>query len=229
MRVLLWWQQLNPKAQLVIAIIISYLLLLTLAWFVIKFLRRKPIAPLWLYLSYSSVLLPFLPFLDIARRPGWRRKWLIRSGLKEGQTFLEEGFGMGTSPLIAARIVGHKGTVYALDNEPFHVAILRFRAKLRGIRNTKVILSDARVTGLSDESVDVAFICDAFHEFPDKQGTLGELYRILRPGGTLSMWEESEGKMKKLLPVIQASSLFSVLEHDKAFCRFVRTPRPRFE
>ena len=78
MQVLLWWQQLDPKAQLVIAIIISYLLLLTLAWFVIKFLWRKPIAPLWLYLSYSSVLLLFWPFIEMARHSGWRRKWLIR-------------------------------------------------------------------------------------------------------------------------------------------------------
>lgn len=223
MQVLLWWQQLDPKAQLVITIIISYLLLLTLAWFIIKFFWRKPIAPLWLYLSYSSVALLFWPFVEMARHSGWRRKWLIRSDLKEGQTFLEEGFGMGSSPIMAARIVGRKGVVYALDNEPLHVAILWFRAKVRGVRNIKLILSDAKVTGLADESVDVVFICDAFHEFPDKQGTLKELYRILRPGGTLSMWEESEGKMKKLLPVIQSSGLFSVLEHDKKFCRFVKT------
>jgi len=217
------WQQLDPKAQLVIAIIISYLLLLTLTWFSIKFLWRKPIAPLWLYLIYSSVLLLFWPFIEIGRHSRWRRKWLIKSGVKEGQTFLEEGFGMGTSPILAARIVGHKGVVYALDNEPFHIAILWLRVKFRGLRNIKLIFSDAKVTGLPSESVDVVFICDAFHEFGDKQGALKELYRVLKPDGVLSMWEESEGKMRKLTTLITSTDIFTVIDQDKAFRIFQKT------
>lgn len=220
MQVLLWWQGLNLWQQVVIAAIILYLLLLTLAWFIIKFLWRKPIAPLWFYLGYSSILLLFWPFVEMIHHSRWRKKWLTRSGVKEGQTFLEEGFGMGTSPILAARMVGHKGVVYALDNEPLHVAILWLRAKLRGLRNIKLILSDAKVTRLPNESVDVVFICDAFHEFGDKQGTLEELHRILKPGGIVSMWEESEGKMKRFTTLIISTNLFTVVDQDKAFRSF---------
>lgn len=127
---------------------------------------------------------------------------------------------MGTSPILAARMVGHKGVVYALDNEPLHVAILWLRAKLRGLRNIKLILSDAKVTGLPSESVDVVFICDAFHEFGDKQGTLKELHRVTKAGGTLSIWEESEGKMRKFTTLITSTNLFTVIDQDKAFRRF---------
>jgi len=220
MQVILWWQGLNIWQQVIVAIIILYLLLLTLAWFVIKFLWRKPIASLWFYLSYSSVLLLVWPFIEMLRHSAWRRKWLTRSGLKEGQTFLEEGFGMGTSPILAARIVGHNGVVYALDNEPLHVAILWFRAKLRGLRNIKIIFSDAKVTGLPNESIDVVFICDAFHEFGDKQGTLEELHRILKPSGIFSLWDESEGKVKKCTTLATSTNLFTVVDQDKAFRSF---------
>jgi len=215
--VLFWWQGLVLWQQVVIAVVILYLLLITLTWFAIKFLWRKPIAPLWLYSSYSSPLLLCWPFMEIFRHPGWRRKWLLRSGLKEGQTFLEEGFGMGTSPILAARIVGNKGIVYALDNEPVHIAILWFRTRLRGLRNVRLIFSDAKITGLPDKSIDIVFVCDAFHEFGDKKGTLEEFHRILKAGGVLSMWEENEGKTEKLAMFITSTSLFTVIDRDKAF------------
>jgi len=127
---------------------------------------------------------------------------------------------MGTSPVLAARIVGHEGVVYALDNEPLHVAILWLRAKVRGLRNIKLILSDAKATGLPNECVDVVFICDAFHEFGDKQGTLEEVHRILKPCGILSMWEDREGKMKKIMILTTSTNLFTVVDQDKGFRSF---------
>lgn len=112
----------------------------------------------------------------------------------------------------AARMVGQRGVVYALDNQPLHIAILWFRTRLRRLRNIKLIFSDAKVTGLSNESIDVVFVCDAFHEFGDKKGTLEEFHRILKAGGVLSMWGENEGKMKKLATLITSTILFTVID-----------------
>ena len=127
---------------------------------------------------------------------------------------------MGTSPIIAARMVGPNGKVYALDVMPLNVAILWVRAKLRRLRNLNVILADAKYTGLPDKSVDMVFTCDAFHEFPDKQGTLRELYRVLKRDGTLIILAETLKKAKKFVRLVNETGLFSLAEQDGKFCKF---------
>ena len=72
--------------------------------------------------------------------------WLEKSGLKKGHIYLEEGFGMGTSPIIASKIVGMDGLVHALDNQPLHIGILFVRSRLRGIKNMRLIFSDSSET-----------------------------------------------------------------------------------
>jgi ubiquinone/menaquinone biosynthesis C-methylase UbiE len=68
--------------------------------------------------------------------------------------------------------------------------------------------------------VDVVFIADAFHEFPDKQGTLMELHRILREDGVLSILEDTQGKAKKAAALAKDSGLFSLVEQDGKFRKF---------
>ena len=216
------WEQLEAGRWVIIGIV-AYLLFLVSLYLVLKITSRKPIAGIGQFLTYQSFLVPlFLP-LDILRPPWWRKKWLKRAGVTEGHVMLEEGFGMGTSPILAARMVGPSGKVYALDNMPLNVAVLWFRAKIRRLKNLKVILSDAKVTGLPNESVDVVFSCDAFHEFPDKGGTLKELYRILRPGGVLAIWDETEKKVAEVSKLAADLGLFSLVEQDKKFRKLGKT------
>jgi hypothetical protein len=148
---------------------ISYLFILIILYFTLKFAFHKKIGSIGLYLTYFTFTLPFWLFGEITALPRRRKMWLIKSGLKEGHSYLEEGFGIGTSPILASKIVGSSGRVYALDNHPLHIAILFLRKKTRRIKNIKLILSDAKDTGLEDSSIDTIFICDAFHEFPDKK------------------------------------------------------------
>ena len=135
---------------------------------------------------------------------------------------LDEGFGMGTSSIAAARLVGPRGKVYALDNEPLHVVILWLRAKMRLLKTLKVFLSSADSTRLPDDSVDVVYISDAFHEFP-KERTLDELHRVLKPGGILAIWEEYEKKaVTKTLKQASERGLFSFVEQEKGFYKLQR-------
>ncbi|GAG59285.1 unnamed protein product, partial [marine sediment metagenome] len=91
-------------------------------------------------------LFPLLLLGEITAYPRRRKMWLIRSGLKEGHSYLEEGIGLGTSPILASRIVGAKGRIYALDNHPLQIILLSLRSKIRRIKNIKLILSDASKT-----------------------------------------------------------------------------------
>ena len=93
--------------------------------------------------------------------------------------------------------------------------------KLISIKNIKLILSDASETYLKDNSIDTIFICDAVHEFPDKKNTAMELYRILRPGGSLNVLEEESTKYaNNAKKIIESTNLFELAEQDKKFIRF---------
>lgn len=127
---------------------------------------------------------------------------------------------MGTSPILASKIVGKDGLVYALDNQPLHIAILFVRSRLRGIKNIRLIFSDAAETGLKDNSIDTIFICDAFHEFSNKRGTVIELFRVLKPGGYLAIWDENKKYTNNAQKIIEEAKLFEFIERDKIFLKF---------
>ena len=129
--------------------------------------------------------------------------------------YLEEGFGLGTSPILATKIVGKDGLVYALDNQPLNIVILFIRSRIRGIKNIRLIFSDAADTGLEDKSVDTIFICDAFHEFTNKRNTVLELFRVLKPGGNLSLLEENKKYADNTQRTIEKVKLFKFIEREK--------------
>jgi len=215
------WQELSPLEWVGVGIV-AYHLVITILWIIFKIVWGRRVAPWWLFIGYSGFILIFWPFTEIFRNPRWRRKWLQRAGVKEGDVVLDEGFGMGTSSIAAARLVGPRGKVYALDNEPLHVVILWLRAKMRLLKNLKVFLSSADSTRLPDDSVDVVYISDAFHEFP-KERTLDELHRVLKPGGILAIWEEHEKKaVTKTLKQASERGLFSFVEQEKGFYKLQR-------
>jgi len=215
------WQELSPLEWVGVGIA-AYHLVITILWIIFKIIWGGRVAPWWLFIGYSGFLLIFWPFSEIFRNPRWRRKWLQRAGVKEGDVVLDEGFGMGTSSIAAARLVGPRGKVYALDNEPVHVVILWLRAKMRLLKNLKVFLSGADSTRLPDGSVDVVYISDAFHEFP-KERTLEELHRVLKPGGILAIWEEHEKKaVTRTLKQASERGLFSFVEQEKGFYKLQR-------
>lgn len=215
------WQEFTT-GHWVITGIIGFHLAVTVLWIVFKIIWGKRVAPWWFFIGYSGFLLIFWPFSEIYRNPRWRRKWLQRAGVKEGDVVLDEGFGMGTSSIAAARLVGPRGKVYALDNEPVHVVILWLRAKMRLLKNLNVFLSGADSTRLPNDSVDVIYISDAFHEFP-KERTLDELHRVLKPGGILAIWEEHEKKaVTRTLKQASERGLFSFVEQEKGFYKLQR-------
>jgi len=155
----------------------------------------------------------------IFETPQKRKEKLKKAGVSEGQTILDLGCGPGRFTLLAARIVGTAGKVYALDIHPIHQAIVRTKAKKGQMENISTILSDSSDTGLPDKTADVVFINDAFHEFADKKGTLREVSRVLKPSGILAI-DEHEMKEDKLLSIVDETNLFSLAEKDKRLYKF---------
>lgn len=99
---------------------------------------------------------------------------------------LDYGCGTGDFTIPAAKIVGSAGKVCALDCFPRQLRIVKARASKEGLSNIKVILSDLE-TGLPDESVDIIWMCDVFHEMRQKRAVLEELHRVLKKDGILAI------------------------------------------
>jgi len=153
----------------------------------------------------------FFRIRDVFQNP---RKLLEKVDIKEGQTVLDFGCGSGSYVIPAARMVGERGIVYAVDIHPLAVKAVYKKAKKLGLTNVSTILSD-RDTGLPDESVDVVLLYDTIQSITDKQALLKELHRVTKPNGLLSILVEHI-KVEDVVEIAEKDGLFSLRDrHDK--------------
>jgi ubiquinone/menaquinone biosynthesis C-methylase UbiE len=135
-------------------------------------------------------------------------KPLKQAGIKEGQTVLDFGCGPGHYAIAAAKMVGAKGKVYALDIHPLAVQSVEKKAQKEGLTNIVTIISD-RDTRLPDQSIDIALAYDMISMVKDKEALAKELHRVLKPTGILSVLVEHI-KVEDVLKILEKDSLFSL-------------------
>jgi ubiquinone/menaquinone biosynthesis C-methylase UbiE len=107
-------------------------------------------------------------------------------GIKAGLFVLDFGCGSGTYTVPAARIVGDKGKVYALDKDSEVLNKLMQRAQSVGLNNIGRMDAHGELEiGLADGSVDVVLLFDIFHSYyfhrpEDRRKLLDEVHRICK-------------------------------------------------
>ncbi|MGD9496783.1 MAG: class I SAM-dependent methyltransferase [Armatimonadota bacterium] len=107
--------------------------------------------------------------------------------VRAGDVVLDFGCGAGTYALPAAGLVGEGGAVYALDCDAQRLTPVRAAAAASDVLQT--ILGDGSTTiPLADVCCDVALVYDVLQKLEDREGLLGELHRVLRPSGILSIY-----------------------------------------
>ena len=139
------------------------------------------------------------PLLPIFRNP---YKLLRAAGLKPGQKVLEVGCGPGFFTILAAKIVGKEGFVYAVDVHPLAIEKVKEKIKKEGIKNVKPILTNASNIGLPDLSIDLAFLFGLRYIAGGLEDVISEIHRVLKPGGVLS-FEKTRGPAKKLIEEVE--------------------------
>lgn len=149
-------------------------------------------------------------------------KLLNAAGLKPGQKVLEVGCGPGFFTIPAAKIVGEKGKVYALDVNPVAVETVRRKIMENNLKNVKIMLADASETGLPDESIDVAFLFGVIHALKDVDAVMREMHRILKVKGILSV-QKSWWSEKRLLDAVTKNNLFSFREKNSRVFKFEKS------
>ncbi len=154
---------------------------------------------------------------------------LKEAGIREGQIVLDFGCGSGYYTIPAARIVGGKGGVYALDKNRDSLNEVAKRAKIETLNNILLIKTSGKLRiPLEDESVDVTLLYDVIHSYyfsaTERKELLTEIYRISKPGALISVYprhmnlEDVKDEMEKAnFPF--ARKLFFTLLHDQALTR----------
>lgn len=146
-------------------------------------------------------------------------KEINKLDLKEGQKILEYGCGIGSYTFPAAKLVGERGKVYALDKQPLAIKKIEEKARREGFRNVDTILSDED-TGLPDESVDIVLLYGVLPEIERRKSLLGESYRVLKPDGYLSTRFCFRVKKGKVLEIVEGSKLFFLREQKGHILNF---------
>ncbi|MHA2423279.1 MAG: class I SAM-dependent methyltransferase [Candidatus Thorarchaeota archaeon] len=167
-------------------------------------------------LSYR-IMASYLRFRERFRKP---EEFLRGIGIKENDVVLDHGCGIGSYSLPAARIVGPKGWVYALDIHPMAVERTKKRAEKAGHSNIVTILSGLE-NGLSDEYVDVVMLIDVFTWIDDKLALLKEFDRVLKPDGRLVILIDHQSP-EICKGVVEESGLFKLVSQEDNVLRYVK-------
>lgn len=112
----------------------------------------------------------------------------FRAGaIRRGDVVLDIGAGSGTDTLIASRLVGSEGKVFALDMTPAMRDKLRATVTHIGISNVEAIEGTAEDIPLPDASIDVVTSNGVLNLVPDKRRAIAEMFRVLSPGGRVQI------------------------------------------
>ena len=139
----------------------------------------------------SAIGLGYPPDLLRAIPPDVRERFVgvgnpfALGSIRPGEEVLDLGCGAGFDAFIAAQLVGPAGRVVGIDLSPEMIAVAE--AGLEAADFSNVEFRPARVEDLPfpEESFDVALSNGVLNLIPDKPRALGEVFRILRPGGRL--------------------------------------------
>lgn len=124
------------------------------------------------------------------------RKWLMNpvktlriADIQPGQTILEVGCGTGFFTIPAAQMVGDKGCIVAMDASSGFLKEVDIKVQQANLKNVRIVQRDALDTGLETASIDkiLLFGVIPFPLLPLNE-LLPEMYRVLKPGSTMSVW-----------------------------------------
>ncbi|HST55502.1 MAG TPA: methyltransferase domain-containing protein [Solirubrobacteraceae bacterium] len=109
------------------------------------------------------------------------------AGVQPGARVLDVAAGAGGQTLTAARRVGPGGHVLATDISPVILEYAADAARDAGLANVEIRELDGEsLAGVEDASFDAVISRVGLIYFPDQQGALAEIRRVLRPGGRVA-------------------------------------------
>lgn len=123
--------------------------------------------------------------LDEATRRSWYNPEAILQELTAGMTFVDVGCGDGFFSILAAKKVGEKGKVYAVDVDESAVGKLLKKAEAEGLSNVTGKVGRAEDTVFCVECADFILYSMDLHDFNDPAKVLANARLMIKPTGQL--------------------------------------------
>lgn len=113
--------------------------------------------------------------------------------LARGEKVIDAGSGAGFDTFIAAHQVGSEGRVVGVDMIPEMLEKSRNTAKLMGLAHVEFREGILEEMPVEDGWADVVISNGVINLCADKKLAFGEVWRVLRPGGTLQFGDIANG------------------------------------
>jgi ubiquinone/menaquinone biosynthesis C-methylase UbiE len=127
-------------------------------------------------------------FEDISRKRFQGREWHVPAVAQftgfAGKNVLEVGCGIGTDGFEFAR---NKARYVGVDLTPKSIEIAKERFELFGVPGRFEVANAEEGLPFPDSSFDHVYSFGVIHHSPEPQRIVREIYRVLKPGGTLTV------------------------------------------
>ncbi len=137
--------------------------------------------------TQSRLLAAMIARAEDPKQIEMRRAYLGQLNLPPDASGVELGSGPGD---VTRDIVEVAGAAKALGIEPSPVMVDAAKARHADVGGLSFVVGDAKATNLNDASVDLVVLHTLLIHCPGPEDALAEAYRILRPGGYLTVFDE---------------------------------------
>jgi SAM-dependent methyltransferase len=124
---------------------------------------------------------------------------------RAGQAVLDVACGTGLVTLQAAARVGPSGSVCGADISERMTTLAQSAADTKGFANARFVRMDAENLIFEADAFDIALCALGLMYLPDPEAALGEMYRVVRPGGqaAAAVWgQRSRCGWADLFPIV---------------------------
>jgi ubiquinone/menaquinone biosynthesis C-methylase UbiE len=129
-------------------------------------------------------------YFDAPALSFWNRfgqKTVDQLSLKPGDQVLDVCCGSGASAIPSAECVGSTGFVLGIDIAEQLLKLGRSKAEQRGLETIEFQVGDFENLGLASDRFDAVVCVFGIFFVPDMVAAVRELWRMVRPGGTLAI------------------------------------------
>lgn len=107
--------------------------------------------------------------------------------IAKGDTVIDLGSGAGNDCFVARHETGSEGKVIGIDFTPAMIRKARTNAEKLGFNNVEFREGDIDQMPVNDHVADVIVSNCVLNLVPDKKKVVGEIFRVLKPGGHFSI------------------------------------------
>ena len=148
-------------------------------------------------LHYDKTLIDELPTAVASSYCGVGNPFSLGK-INQGEQVLDIGCGAGVDTILAAIIVGPKGSVAGVDIVPEMIARAESNIKMTGIDNVSFQNTTGEKLPFPGDTFDVVISNGVINLIPEKEGALTEILRVLKPGGRLMVADQiASGSVQK--------------------------------